>query len=88
MNEETIQPFRVESIKEEIANLQMENSKLKAHCNCSRNALHDIINLEVDMLDQASWIASTAIKQTEEQSLKEHDEMVVELFKQQLAKAE
>lgn len=78
----------LEAYKEELATLQMEVSKLKAHCNYLREACHKIVNLDACSQDEGSYIASCAVKQTEEQSLAEHDEMVVERFKQSFSKAE
>jgi hypothetical protein len=79
----------LENMKAELATLQMESSKVKAHCNYLRNACHKIVNLRADEIEEeAAWIASAAVKQTEEQSLAHHDEMVVERFKQSFSKAE
>jgi len=69
--------IHLEAMKEELANIQRENSKLKAHCNYTRRVLHDIINLEVDMIDQGSYMASCAINQTEKQSLAENNAQVI-----------
>lgn len=73
----THQPH-LEAMKEQNAIIEMELSKVKAHCNYLREACHKIVTLDIDKQDESSFIAATAVKQTEEQSLAENNATEIE----------